>query len=389
MYKYIFKKEFLLVFRNLHAVGVLFIMPMAFILIMSLALKDTYSNKLDTKLEVLLVTEISTKSIDNLAKNLNKNNFFNINTTINKIDKKELLYDKSYDFIVKLPNKLFKALHEKQTDFKIDIYTRPDIEPQRLALLKNFLIKSISSIYVKGIIQMQTMGADITFNLEEKIKKHYIYKSEDFQVKPTSVQQSVPAWLVFSMFFILIPISNTFIQEKDLGTIDRIKSINISLWPIIIGKMLPYYIINQVQVILMILIGIYLVPLLGGDSLVISGNIFLIFLISSVLSFTAISFALFISNISKTTEEATSIGGLSNIILAALGGVMVPKVVMPQFMQEITEYSPMSWALESFLEVFVRGGGVEDIYLQLLNLIAFGIVSLLIAYILLKRKTQS
>ncbi len=388
MNKYILKKEFLLVFRNLHAVGVLFIMPMAFILIMSLALKDTYSNKLDKKLEVVLYTDVQDRSVLTIQKDLNNNNFFNITVKYGKQNSKELLYESETDFVVHLPLKIFALLDNNIKDFEINISSRPDIEQQRLALLQNLINKSISTLYVKSIIQMQSMGSGIQFDLSKNIKQNYIYKNDTFSVQPTSVQQSVPAWLVFSMFFILIPISNTFIQEKNLGTTNRIKSINISFGSIIMGKIVPYYIINQIQVILMILVGIYIVPALGGDSLVISGNIFLIFLISSAISIAAISFALVISTISKTTEEATSIGGLSNIILAALGGVMVPKVVMPEFMQDITQYSPMSWGLESFTEVFVRGGSFGDISYYLFLLIGFGMVSLCITYILLKRKTQ-
>ena len=149
---------------------------------------------------------------------------------------------------------------------------------------------------------------------------------------------------------------------------------------------IDYYILNQIQVILMIAVGIYLVPLLGGDSLVVNGNLFLIFIVSSAISFAAISFAMLISSVSKTTQEATSIGGLSNIVLAALGGVMVPKVVMPLFMQEITAYSPMNWGLESFLEVFVLGGGFSSIASNILYLVIFGTTCLLVSYIFLKRR---
>jgi len=55
MLKYILKKEFLLIFRNIHALLVLFVMPSVFIIIMSLALKNTYSNSIDIKFEVLLI----------------------------------------------------------------------------------------------------------------------------------------------------------------------------------------------------------------------------------------------------------------------------------------------------------------------------------------------
>jgi len=379
MFKYILKKEFLLVFRNLHAMGVLFIMPMAFILIMSLALKDTYANKLDKKLEVLIQVKEKNAQINVLQEIMNKNNFFHVSIDNNGTKAKEVLYTQSYDFLIHLPKDLFSKIIQNEP-LKINIFSKPDVDQQRLSLIKNVLNQSISAIYYKSILKEKTI------DLKESIESHYIYKNKGFNIQPTSVQQSVPAWLVFSMFFILIPISNTFIQEKNLGTLTRIKSINVSLFPIILGKIVPYYLINQIQVILMILVGIYIVPLLGGDSLVIEGNKSLIFLISSAISFAAIAFALFISIISKSTEEATSIGGLSNIILAALGGVMVPKVVMPLFMQDVTNYSPMSWGLESFLEVFVLGGTLDDVLANLIKLCIMGCVFLFISYILIQKK---
>ncbi|EFU70998.1 ABC superfamily ATP binding cassette transporter [Aliarcobacter butzleri JV22] len=200
------------------------------------------------------------------------------------------------------------------------------------------------------------------------------------------MQQSVPAWLIFSMFFILIPISNTFINEKSFGTIQRIKSINVPLYLILLGKILPYFIINQIQIILMFLVGIFIVPLFGGDKLDIQGNLFLLILISFIVSFAAISFALLIANISKTTEEATSIGGVINIIFAAIAGIMVPKFVMPQFMQDLSIFSPMSWGLESFLEVLVRAGNFNDIRLYLCYLLIFGTICLIFANLLLKKR---
>ncbi|MEZ4694438.1 MAG: ABC transporter permease [Aliarcobacter sp.] len=229
------------------------------------------------------------------------------------------------------------------------------------------------------------IDAKVLSELNNKINNSYIYKNDKIETKANSVQQSVPSWLVFSMFFILIPISNTFINEKNFGTISRIRSINVSLFPILASKIIPYFIINQIQVIIMILIGIYIIPIFGGDSLVINGNYLLIFCMSSAISIAAICFALFIANISKTTEEATSIGGVINIIFAALGGIMVPKFVMPEFMQNITSYSPMSWGLEGLLEIFVRGGNFNDIKIYLLYLLLFATISILLAYILLKK----
>jgi ABC-2 type transport system permease protein len=60
--------------------------------------------------------------------------------------------------------------------------------------------------------------------------------------------------------------------------------------------------------------------------------------------------------------------------MAALGGVLVPKAVMPLFMQEASVVSPLAWGLDGFLEVFVRGGSVRDVLPEAASLIAFSVV---------------
>lgn len=383
MFKHILKKEFLLIFRDIHALLVLFIMPAVFILIMSLALKNTYSDSFETKLKVAVISEENI-DITTFVKDLNKSSYFTADLLFEE-SLKTLIYEKNYDFIIKIDKDFRNKINANEESFQIQSYSKADTNKEYFSILKNSIVEIISKNIMKDYFVKSKIDGKVLAQLSQKINNTYIYKDDKPKTKPNSVQQSVPAWLVFSMFFILIPISNTFINEKNFGTIARIRSINVSLFPILLGKILPYFIINQIQVIIMILIGIYIVPLCGGDSLVINGNYLLIFYMTSAISISAICFALFIANISKTTEEATSIGGVMNIIFAALGGIMVPKFVMPEFMQNITSYSPMSWGLEGLLEIFIRGGDFSDIKIYLLYLLIFATISLLLAYILLKR----
>lgn len=383
MFRYILKKEFLLIFRDIHALLVLFVMPAVFILIMSLALKNTYSDSFDVKLKVAIIAK-ENLDIKTFIKELNNSSYFSAYLTSDE-SIKTLIYDKKYDFIVKLDSDFKNKINSNEENFQIQSFSKADINKEHFHILKNSIVEIISKTIMKDYFIKSKIDAKVLSELNNKINNSYIYKNDKLETKANSVQQSVPSWLVFSMFFILIPISNTFINEKNFGTISRIRSINVSLFPILASKIIPYFIINQIQVIIMILIGIYIIPIFGGDSLVINGNYLLIFCMSSAISIAAICFALFIANISKTTEEATSIGGVINIIFAALGGIMVPKFVMPEFMQNITSYSPMSWGLEGLLEIFVRGGNFNDIKIYLLYLLLFATISILLAYILLKK----
>jgi len=384
MFKYILKKEFLLISRDIHALLVLFIMPTLFIIIMSLALQNTYSNKTASKFQVAINT-LENKDIKYLTKEINKNNYFQAKQIINE-NIKDLIYEKEFDFVINIESNYKTQINTNKKNFQIDIYTNPNINMQNQQLFKNLLTEIISKQIMKEYFIKNKINAKTLSQLNEKMTIIPTYKEEKFQIKPTSVQYSVPSWLVFSMFFILIPISNAFINEKNFGTINRLKSMDVSFISIILGKIVPYFIINQIQVLFMILVGIFIVPLLNGDSLQINGNYGLIFIMSSAISFAAISFAIFIANISSTSEEATTIGGVSNIILAALGGIMVPKFVMPEFMQNLTALSPMNWGLEGLLEIFVLGGNFHDIKAYILYLILFGFGFLALSYLVLKKR---
>ncbi|MBE9504213.1 MAG: ABC transporter permease, partial [Proteobacteria bacterium] len=196
---------------------------------------------------------------------------------------------------------------------------------------------------------------------------------------PTSVQQSVPAYSLFAMFFVVIPLSGTFIRERQEGSFLRLQSMPVSPWIHMIGKVVPFFIINQIQIILMFLVGIYVIPLFGGDSLTLGDSYLGIAMITVSASIAAIGFGLLVAVFSKTTEQATTFGGISVIIFSALGGIMVPKFLMPDFMQQLANISPLSWGLESFFDLFVRKGGVGDILQEFFMLLLFGFICTSIA----------
>lgn len=378
---YILKKEFKLIFRDIHALLVLFIMPLVFILIMSLALQNSFASS--SKYRVALLSTPN-KEVSLLVDELNKNQFFST-ILVEQNSSQELINHQKYDFVIEIDSNFKKLIEKNSKNIDIEISSKPDIKEEIAYILKNELIKIISRDISKDIFIAHQVDASSLEKLDSFIATKHIFKNSKEPLKVSSSQQSVPAWLIFSMFFILIPISNTFINERNFKTLDRLRSMDISLWKILLSKIVPYFLLNQIQLILMILVGMFIVPLFGGDALVINGSYVLVALLSFAISFAAISFALLVANIAKSTEEATTIGGVANILFAAVAGVMVPKFIMPEFMQKLSLFSPMSWGLEGFLEIFVRGGSFSDISLYLLYLVLFGTISLIVANIFLNR----
>ena len=180
----------------------------------------------------------------------------------------------------------------------------------------------------------------------------YLYEIESGR-SMTAVQQSVPAWLVFGMFFVVIPIAGVLIQERNDGTLVRLGTFGVTPSTILGGKLFAFMLLNCLQLVLMLLVGHWLVPLLGGDALQlnIAFGWFLLMVMST--SAAAVGLALLIAAFTRSFEHAAALGGGLNVILAAIAGIMVPRMLMPPGLQTISEWSPMGWALDGMQSVFL------------------------------------
>jgi ABC-2 type transport system permease protein len=77
--------------------------------------------------------------------------------------------------------------------------------------------------------------------------------------------------------------------------------------------------------------------------------------------------------------QATGVGIVVSLGLAALGGCMLPVELFSPAMQKVAHLTPHAWALDGFAELVRRNGTVVDILPQLAILSAYAIVLLLLA----------
>jgi ABC-2 type transport system permease protein len=403
---YILKKEFLLIIRDIHAVTVLFIMPAVFIMIMSLAMRDLFELHGTVSIDVLAVNQDAGKKSEAFLKAMDALRTFRFHLiekeaaadkVVDKIKEQMLARDYKFALIIKENFSAFVEKNGKGKDEKpLELLVNPAVNVQTQLVLRSALDGKLAKLTwdafidrISSLLPMAGIDREKRSAAEESlVEVHYVYKEGRYSKIPSAVQQSVPAWLVFSMFFIVIPISNTFISEREQGTLMRLKSMNVSRFYLIMGKMAPYLLINAIQVIIMIAMGVYIVPLFGGTALTLGDSMGGLILIAASVSFSAISMALLIASAARTTEQATTVGGVLNLIFGVLGGIMVPKFVMPGFMQDLANMSPMSWGLEGFLDIFLRNGNVSDVLPKSLYLLIFGVVMLTLTVILLRRRGE-
>ena len=369
-------------------------MPALFILIMSMALRDTFGSERALFRYVIIDQEQSATS-RKIADALQQSTMFQEYEWATA-DSGQLQQALSSDlhFAVTIPAG-FTEHFTFDSPFKgLRLDVARDTREETLALFQGELAAILMGLRLEAIgkeleplLGQNRGGLEVErYNHQKSIEVHYSGMNKGRT--PTSTQQSVPSWIVFGMFFIIIPMSTVFINERKQNTLMRMHTMNISIPALFGGKIIPYLVINQIQVWLMVGVGVFIVPLLGADALTPGDSMAGLIMISSGLSFAAIGTSMLIAVTAGTVEQATTVGGIINILLGAIGGVMVPKLFMPPAMQTIANISPMSWGLEGFLDIFLRDLGPKDVFPEMLALTLFGLSLLLLAWLLFDQKVK-
>jgi ABC-2 type transport system permease protein len=385
-------KELRLLARDPHGLALLFALPLVFILIMSLAMRDLYAERAGAGVGVLVIDRDGGAQAHALYDRLAANEAFALTrvTTAPAADNvRRQLRAGRYAFAIDLPADYGVRLGEDPAAAAATPLIRVTAAADTSRQLELIFTAALREALQRQRAEVMLARLGVTSLAQEdeaaahRIALTYAYDGQATQDEaPTAVQQNVPAWLVFALFFVAVPFSNSFIKERQQGALRRLRSTNVGALTQFTGKLAPYFLINLLQVALMLAVGAYLVPLLGGEALALNGAPAAFVALSAALSIAALGLAMLVAVVARTTEQATLTAGVGNIVLAAIGGVMVPKFVMPEAMQAVAAFSPMAWGVEGFLELLLRGGGVLDIQSELLKLTGFGLAALALAWAL-------
>lgn len=384
---FLIRKEVLLLMRDWHALLLLFAMPVIFILIMSLALQNQFSAQSGVHISYYMINHDNAPLDAGLLKGLRAlDGFRMLPGSATEAQLKERVRRGKARFLLVVPHGFGAALASEHP-VPLKITATPDATPAVNRLFKTSVRGALLRVYLDKVLpdaggpygEDDASAADTVIEAVDKL----LVSESSFPLGaktelPTSVQQNVPAWLLFAMFFIAIPLSTTWVHERQQGTYARLRGMGVDVSTLLVGKLIPYLGVNVLQVVFMLLVGVFVVPWFGGDSLTLGDSWPALILMAAVASFAAVAYALLVANLVTSTEQATIFTGVSNLLMAALGGVMVPRFVMPQTLQSISHYSPMAWGLDGFLDVFLRHGGLAMVAVPAFKLSMFGAACLVV-----------
>ncbi len=361
------KKECLILLRDKAGLAILFIMPLFLITIMSLIQDAPFKDYKENKIPIVYVDNDKDSLGSIIEKGLVNSGIFSV---ITEIDGKTANDENTKQSVVKgifrlgiiIPEGATKTMNknvEKRVADMLASFGMAEkdslvFQPDSIQLIILFdpaakiaFRSSVSSALDKFITrtEMETMlrifsqklGEASGIKQEAAIESRPLITLKEIQANDSkvaelltnSVQHNVPAWAIFAMFYIVIPLASSMIKEREEGSALRLLLIPGSYMTSLYGKIFIYTAVCLIQFFLMMLVGIYILPLLGLPAFEIGTNFIALVLMVFACALAATGYGFMVGSLFSSHHQAMVFGSVSVVILAAIGGVLVPVYVMP------------------------------------------------------------
>lgn len=396
-------KELLLFLKDPAALALTFLMPFAFIVLMSLAQGRLFGETRSQPITVLVVNEDEGDLASRTIRDLRRIPDFLI---VSSIDERPLTKEVARDLVARgqsgvalvFPPNFSEAFEQglgadPPIQAEVRLIADPAlsfhyIEPlQRTlgGLLRELAITTMVPAAVDDLAvtletQSETTKQNPAFSrgmlrslarqawegLGERISVERDFVTSSTQARmPDTYQQNVPGYTIFGVFWIVALISGSIVREKGEGTFRRLRAAPISPWTVLVGKLVPYFLINVVQIILMLGASVLLFRLDLGQSFL------ALFVVSMVTALTASAMGILVATMVRTEAQAGTLSTLILLVFSALGGCFVPRFIMPEWLQSAGFVVPQSWALTAYQDLFVRGQDLSGVLPEVFVLLIF------------------
>lgn len=411
-----FIKEIQLLKRDSGGIVIIFLMPLLLIITITLIQDSTFKNLEGSKIPIIFIDNDKSEISKNIKLELQRSKTFDLLTNYDEKSAQNAVFSGDYQMAIVIPENLTKDLNSNidskvqtivssfglesdSTATKTVASKTKDIhlyfDPATNAGFKNSVMNAINKMVFeienKKIYKAFQDQLGTTEDLENKslitFKEITPNKGKE-ELMPNSVQHNVPAWALFAIFFIVVPLSINLVKEKSQGTSVRVRVSPTPYYIHILGKTFTYLIICIIQFLLMVAVGVWLFPYMDLPQFDVTGKMFHLIIVTLFAGLAAIGFGVLLGTVADTQEQSAPFGATSVVVLAAVGGIWVPVFLMPEFMQKIAAFSPMNWGLNAYYDIILRNSGLGEIAKELIFLFLFYIAMVIIS-LLYERKQNA
>jgi len=185
----------------------------------------------------------------------------------------------------------------------------------------------------------------------------------------SAFQVTVPGNAVLFGFFIALSVAIGFTEERRSGTWRRSLAAPVSRSTLLVSKLVPYSLVGLGQIGFLFGIGAL------AFGMQVAGSLLGLVLLSVAVVVCATALGLLLASLGRTEKQIGGIGPPILLVMGMLGGCMFPRLAMPAFMQSAGLAMPHAWALDGYYKLLVRPGTtVIDVLPQIGAVLGFAVV---------------
>jgi ABC-2 type transport system permease protein len=195
---------------------------------------------------------------------------------------------------------------------------------------------------------------------------------------PLGYNYSAPTMLVLFVFINALAGGAAMIQTRRYGIFARALAAPIQARDLILGETLCYLTLALGQALLIVTVGAVLFGVSWGNPFAAAALIGMWALVGTGAGMAS-------GTLFRTPEQASAIGPAVGIAFGMLGGCMWPLEIVPPSVRLIGHATPQSWAVDAWVTLLSRGGGLVDIAGYLAILAGYALALLTFASMRLRR----
>lgn len=189
---------------------------------------------------------------------------------------------------------------------------------------------------------------------------------------------AILALFPFIVMFLITSI--TTLRERRSGTLERLMTTPLGKADFILGYALAFGVMALLQAVITVSFAV------GVCGLDVDGELWQLGLVAVVDALLGTALGLLASAFAQTEFQAVQFMPLLVFPQIILGGLFMPRDQMPDMLYAISDWLPLSYAIDT-INAVTAGDEGWDVYAPLLVVVAFGIGALVLASLTLRRRT--
>jgi len=350
-FKALFIKESYQIIRDPSSILIAVILPLMLLFLMG------YAISLDSKnIPVGIVVEQSSKYSLSFLDAFRMSDSFNVQVGNNKKDFEDKLQKGTIRAIIVIPATFAKDLETQNTKIQV--------------------LADGSEPNIASFVQKYTSGVWNNWLLQEGFAKKSTSASMDIQTRYWFNAPLLSSYFLLpGSIAIILTLIGTLLtalvvaREWERGTMEAIMSTPITIMELLLGKLLPYFILAMISMSICVLIAIF------WFEIPFRGSVFLLVFASALYLMPSLGLGLLISTLSKNqfvaAQAALIVGFLPAFLLS---GFIFQISSMPLWLQYLTHIIPARYFIEILQCIFLSGDIYEVILPNLFSLLVVGTI---------------